>query len=90
MSFPPDVVAAVCRHMDDDHADDGLRIVRVLGGAPDATSVRAVDVDSGGIAFLAQTPAGERRIRVPFAAPALDRPALRSAVVELHARASRA
>lgn len=87
-SFPDDVVDAVCRHMDDDHADDALLIVRRLGGRPDATSVRTTSVDSLGIDFLAQTPQGEAPVRVPFGEPARERADLRRAVVALHQQAA--
>ena len=87
--FGPDVVAAVCRHMDDDHADDGLLIVQVLGGLPSATAVRAVDVDGEGMTFRATTPDGVRDARIAFGAPVTERPQLRLAVVELHDRARR-
>ena len=87
-AFPDDVVAAVCRHMDDDHADDALLIVRRLGGRPDATSARTTSVDGLGIDFLARTPEGELPVRVPFAEPARERADLRLAVVALHRRAA--
>ena len=32
MSFSPDVVAAVLHHMNDDHLDDNVLIVRAFGG----------------------------------------------------------
>lgn len=87
MSFPPEVVQAVCRHLDDDHADDALLIARVLGGVPQATSVRTTGVDGAGLDLLAHTDEGPVPVRVPFAAPARERADLRSAVVALHARA---
>lgn len=36
--FGPDVIAAISRHMNDDHATDALVIVRGLGDTPDATA----------------------------------------------------
>lgn len=85
--FPPDVVAAVCRHMDDDHAAEALLICRTLGGVPDATGVAARDVDRTAISFVAATPHGERVVRVPFGRPVAERADLRHAVVELYERA---
>jgi hypothetical protein len=38
--FSPAVVAQVTRHMNEDHAEDSLLIVRALGGHPDARAVR--------------------------------------------------
>ena len=86
--FPREVVDAVCRHMDDDHAQDALLIVRALGGRPDASAARTTSVDALGIDFEARTPDGPVQVRVPFDAPATERADLRGAVVALHARAS--
>lgn len=86
-TFPPDVVQAVCRHMDDDHAEDALLICRVLGGVPTARSVTTTGVDGAGIDLLAQTDDGPVPVRVPFAEPVRERADLRTAVVALHAQA---
>lgn len=87
-AFSPDVVAAVCRHMDDDHADDGLLICRTLGGAADAVRAQARDVDGDGMVFAVTDAAGARRdVRVRFAQPVQQRAEVRRAVVELHERA---
>ena len=86
-AFPDDVVRAVCAHMDDDHAEDGLLICRVLGGVPHATAVTTTGVDGAGIDFLARTPDGPVAVRVGFAEPATERAHLRLAVVALHERA---
>lgn len=85
--FPPDVVAAVCRHMDDDHRDDALLICRTLGGQPSATAVSTVDVDTEAVHFSVQVDGEQVPVRVPFAAPVTERAELRHAVVELHRRA---
>ena len=85
--FPPDVVAAVCRHMDDDHRDDALLICRTLGGQPAATSASTVDVDTEAVHFSAQVDGAAVPVRVPFAGPVTERSQLRHAVVELHRRA---
>ena len=85
--FPPDVVAAVCHHLDDDHPDDTLLIARQLGGVPTATAVRATGVDSDGLDLLAVVDGVERPVRVPFPEPVHERPQIRTAVVALHERA---
>ena len=87
-TFPPDAVAAICRHMDEDHPEDALLIVRALGGVPDATAVRTVGVDGAGLRMAATRPDGaEVEVDVAFAAPVTERPQVRTAVVELYERA---
>jgi hypothetical protein len=84
--FAPDVVAAICRHMNDDHAADCLLICRTLGGRPGTTHAEAVDVDSHGMRFRV-TDGEVAELTVPFAAPVTERPQVRVAVVELYERA---
>jgi hypothetical protein len=86
-TFPPDVVAAICRHMNDDHAADCLLICRTLGGRPGATRAEAVDVDSHGMRFRVTTGGDEADVPVAFAAPVFERAQVRVAVVELYERA---
>ena len=86
--FPEDVVQAVCHHMDTDHAEAALAIVRTLGGLPGAERVQTVAVDERSISFLAHTGDAVTPVDVAFAQPATDRTGLRLAVVELSERAS--
>lgn len=86
--FPPDVVAAVCRHMDDDHAEAALLIARALGEVPDAVAARTTDLDGDGLVLTVTRRGGDEQVvRVPFAAPVTERAEVRAAVVELHERA---
>ena len=85
--FPPDVVAAVCRHMNDDHAEDALLICRVLGGQPDATQAVTDGFDSAAMHFTVEVDGGRRAVTVPFDEPVLERPQVRLAVVRLHEKA---
>lgn len=86
--FPADVVAAVCRHMDDDHRDDALLICRTLGGQPAATQVRTVGVDTEAMDFVVTVDGRPTPVRVPFGRPISQRPEIRTAVVELARRAA--
>ena len=86
--FPEDVVQAVCHHMDTDHAEAALAIVRTLGGLPAAERVQTVAVDERSISFLAHIGEAVTPVDVAFAQTANDRSALRLAVVELSERAS--
>ena len=83
--FPPEVVAQIMRHMNDDHAADSLLIVRALGGRPDATVVRMSGMDADGIDF---TVAGESvPVRVPFAYRLSERAEVRREVVRMYQEA---
>ena len=88
--FPEDVVQSVCHHMDADHSEAALAIVRTLGGRPDADRVQTVAVDERSISFLAHAGDVITPVDVAFARPATDRAALRLAVVELSERATSA
>ncbi|KAB1662513.1 DUF2470 domain-containing protein [Pseudoclavibacter chungangensis] len=87
-AFPASVVDAVLAHMNDDHADDNLLIVRA-SGAFDATAARMTALDGTGGTWLATTPAGERELTVPWSAPISERPEIRREVVALTERAAR-
>lgn len=88
MSFDEQFRQGVLRHMNHDHADDALKIVRVLGGRPDAERVETVDVDPEGISFVAYGGDVSSKVTVPFAAPVSEPGEVRAAVVELSRRAS--
>jgi hypothetical protein len=88
-SFPPDVVTAVLRHMNDDHRDDSLVIVRAFG-LPEATSAKMTGFDRDRAWFQA-TVAGEPiELRVPWGTPVTERAQLRPAVVVLYTSACEA
>ncbi|MCB0967255.1 MAG: DUF2470 domain-containing protein [Ilumatobacter sp.] len=88
----PDPVAAASggaiEHMNADHLDASLSIVRTLGGLADATTARVRDIDRAGVTFAADAPGGWHFVRVAFAGGPLTDPGdVRSAVVELTHRA---
>ncbi len=85
--FGQDVIAAVCRHMNEDHSNDSLLICRMLGGMPRATEARAVSVDAQAMHFTATVAGVPTRVAVRFAEPVSERPQIRLAVVELYERA---
>ncbi|MEQ4714817.1 MULTISPECIES: DUF2470 domain-containing protein [unclassified Nonomuraea] len=79
--FTADAVEAIKRHMNDDHAEDALIIVRGLGGRPEATSAVTSDVDAEAIEFTVD---GGERVRVPWGATLTERAQVRKAVVQLY------
>jgi hypothetical protein len=80
-----DVIAAIARHMNDDHVDDSLLIVQTLGGRPDATNVFMSGLDGDGVIFdvTSDTERGIE-VRVPWSAPIVERPQVRQEVVRMY------
>jgi putative heme iron utilization protein len=74
-------------HLNDDHADALLEMAQALGGHPDATAARCLDADRTGLDLLAQTPAGETAVRVPYEEPIEEPAGLRKATVKLAQKA---
>ncbi|MFF3854349.1 DUF2470 domain-containing protein [Micromonospora sp. NPDC002575] len=85
--FDADIVRAVCRHMNADHADDSLLICRALGGCPDATRARATGLDADGMDFAVAVDGIEVPVRIPFARRISERAEIRREVVRMHERA---
>ncbi|MEV0622916.1 DUF2470 domain-containing protein [Nonomuraea sp. NPDC050404] len=82
--FTADAIEAIKRHMNDDHAEDGLIIVRGLGGRPEATTALTSDVDAEAITFTID---GGERVRVPWGETLTERAQVRKAVVMLYREA---
>ncbi len=82
--FPDEVVEAVCAHMNGDHQDDNLTIVRAFG-TPEATSATMTGLDSEGGTWLAACPDGDREVRVGWPIGRIsERAEIRHQVVALH------
>jgi len=84
--FTADAVEAIKRHMNDDHPDDALIIVRGLGGRPAATAAVTSDLDADAIEFEID---GGERVRVPWGQRLTERAQVRKAVVGLYRDACR-
>lgn len=81
----PEVVAAVCDHMNGDHPDDCRLIVAGLGGQSDAVAARMTGLDRDAAIFHAELPDGVAvEVRVPFSAPVVERAQIRVEVVRLY------
>lgn len=84
MNFDAAVIAAVTRHMNDDHLDDSLLIARAFG-YPDATESTMVGLDANAGIWRVTDAAGVHDLRVEWpGAPISDRPQIRRQVVELY------
>ncbi|WP_309238697.1 DUF2470 domain-containing protein [Actinoplanes aureus] len=82
--FPPEVVAQIARHMNEDHADDNVLIVRAFGGVPAATTARMSGMDAEALEFAVAVDGIETPVRVPFRERLTDRGQVRAEVVRLY------
>jgi len=82
--FSADVIAAVTAHMNTDHPEDNLLIVRSLGGLPDATSATMAGYDEVGAQFDAEVGGSVTRAVVPWAVPITERATIRQEVVRMY------
>ena len=89
-SFPPEVVDAVLRHMNSDHTDDNIVIVRA-NGAPDAATatMTTLDADGGVWSVTTADTAHGSELRIPWPIPVAERADIRKAVVVLYRSACR-
>ena len=85
--FSPDVVAAVTQHMNDDHPDDALLIVRAFGGYPEATAARMTGLDGTAGEYSATVDGREVAVRIPWSQPLTERAQIRTEVVRLYREA---
>ncbi|MDQ1711060.1 MAG: hypothetical protein QOE45_510 [Frankiaceae bacterium] len=88
--FDSAVVAAVTTHVNDDHADHCLDIVRGLGNLPRATEACLDDIDGAAATFAAVIDGTVVRVRVPWTRRIADRAEIRAEVVAMHERAAAA
>ena len=82
--FSARVVQAVAHHMNLDHAEDSLLIVRGLGGRPQATAASVAGLDGTAIVFEAEVDGSREAVRVPWSAPITERPQIRAEVVRMY------
>ncbi|HEX6206676.1 MAG TPA: DUF2470 domain-containing protein [Solirubrobacterales bacterium] len=74
-------------HLNDDHADALLEMAQALGDAPEATAARCLDADRTGLDLVAETPTGQRQVRVVYEEPIEEPAGLRKATVRLAQKA---
>ena len=86
--FTPDVVEAICRHMNDDHPDDGVRMVRGLAGV-DADRVTMTGLDADRAYFRVEAPR-PLHVSLAWSERLTERGQVRLEVVRMHEQACRA
>jgi hypothetical protein len=82
--FAPEVLVAVAEHMNTDHRDDSLRIVRSLGALPEATSASVARLDGGGVVFDVRVGDTQRSVRLPWSRPVRERRHFRREFVRMY------
>ncbi|WP_305786057.1 DUF2470 domain-containing protein [Symbioplanes lichenis] len=87
MTFPPDVVDQVARHMNDDHAEDNVLIVRGLGGVGAASAARMSGMDADGMDFEATVNGIAVPVRIPFSERVTERRQIRMEAVRMYQEA---
>ncbi|MDG4797991.1 DUF2470 domain-containing protein [Micromonospora sp. WMMD1082] len=85
--FTPEVVAAVMRHMNTDHADDCRVICQGLGGQPGATAAVMSGMDADGMDFVATVQGAPVAVRVPFSARLVERRQIRAEAARMYREA---
>ncbi len=85
--FTPEVVEQIARHMNDDHAEDNVLIVRGLGGLSTATSARVSGMDAEGMEFAAAVDGVEVPVRIPFGTRLTERRQVRAEAVRMYREA---
>ncbi|MET0932756.1 MAG: DUF2470 domain-containing protein [Mycetocola sp.] len=83
-SFSPEIVDAVLRHMNTDHAADNLVIVRAFAD-PAAESAVMTDLDGdGGVWAVTSADAERTEVRIDWVTPVTERAGIRREVVVLY------
>ncbi|MFI5890491.1 DUF2470 domain-containing protein [Actinoplanes sp. NPDC051513] len=82
--FSPEVVEQIARHMNDDHSDDNVLIVRALGGIPAATAARMSGMDADAMEFAAVVDGIEVPVRIPFSERLAGRRQVRAEAVRMY------
>ncbi|MDD6791207.1 MAG: DUF2470 domain-containing protein, partial [Thermobifida fusca] len=77
----------VTQHMNDDHPDDTLLIVRAFGGYPEATAARMTGLDGTAGEYSATVDGREVAVRIPWSQPLTERAQIRTEVVRLYREA---
>ncbi|WP_018349530.1 DUF2470 domain-containing protein [Longispora albida] len=87
--FSPEIIAAVQRHMNADHAEDSVLICRALGGVPEAARAEMTGLDGEGIDFEVTTGDATVAVRIPWAHTLTERPEIRTEVTRMYHEACR-
>lgn len=86
-AMEPDPIEAaatdIMHHVNDDHVANLIEYLRAFGDVPDATAALMVGVDRHGFDIEAQTPAGTKTVRIPWATRLERREQVREEMVRM-------
>lgn len=82
--FSQQIIDAVAAHMNEDHPEDSLLIVRALGQRADATAASVSGLDGHSIEFEAIIDGKPESVRVPWSEPITQRPQIRAEVTRMY------
>lgn len=82
--FSQQVIDAVMNHMNLDHSDDSLLIVKALGATPEATAAEMSGMDADAIEFRATVGSEDRTVRVPWSQRLTERAQVRVEVTRMY------
>lgn len=81
--FSPEVVDAVLAHMNGDHTDDNILIVRAFTGR-DAESAQMIDLDHRGGTWRYTVAGDDAELHLPWSRELGERPEIRREIVSLY------
>ncbi|MFT4029651.1 MAG: DUF2470 domain-containing protein [Protaetiibacter sp.] len=81
--FTPEVVDAVLAHMNGDHTDDNILIVRAFAGR-DPEAARMIDLDHRGGTWRYSVRGEEAELHLPWSRELNERPEIRREIVALY------
>ncbi len=81
--FSPEVVDAVLAHMNGDHTDDNVLIVRAFAGR-DPESARMIDLDHRGGTWRYTVAGEDSELHLPWSRELSERPEIRREIVSLY------
>lgn len=82
--FQQSVIDAVAAHMNEDHEEDSLLIVRSLGKRPEATAATMSSMDGNGVDFDAVIDGATQNVRVPWSRPLTERGEVRVEITQMY------
>jgi hypothetical protein len=85
-TFPAEVVDAVLHHMNDDHTDDSLAIVRAFAD-PSATEATMTSLDADGGTWDVVTDGTTSSVTIPWPGQVVERADIRREIVNLYDQA---
>ncbi|THV42297.1 biliverdin-producing heme oxygenase [Glycomyces buryatensis] len=81
--FSDDVIAAICKHMNTDHASDTLVMCQGAGDRPEATEASMTGLDAHGGDYVVVVDGEAETIRIPWARKLSERAEVRPEVVRI-------